>query len=402
MLRLLRAAGIAALAAVLAGAPGGGRAQVPPPPLPPPGVPPPSAAPGSGARPEPRLLLYSDDPEYVSQDGLLFRAAAALDASTPARVYLYHVLQDPGQRLALIVESGGTGSQVWWLGGAAAGDAKPVYVGHRATVEYLRARKAQASSTAAVAPGAPLVIPVVPSAVLAANAASPGSGSLSAAASADGALPGRPLVQAIYDLRVLSGDPVRVSVVAVHAGADPLAAAARALPSDGYRRRGEFSLAGVAPVRLRFTVGDPCDADHACAPFSAGMASFAELHGGRPLGGEYGVLRPVELTMANPTSAPRDVFLYEQAGTAGVTTTLAFDGDDAPTEVPCLADLDGHYLVKRFSLGPGERRVVTGAFLTDGGSHFPLELGLTAIPPALPADQCAGAPHPSAGSAGSG
>ena len=199
-------------------------------------------------------------------------------------------------------------------------------------------------------------------------------------------------MQAIYDLRVLSGDPVRVSVVAVHAGADPLAAAARALPSDGYRRRGEFSLAGVAPVRLRFTVGDPCDADHACAPFSAGMASFAELHGGRPLGGEYGVLRPVELTMANPTSAPRDVFLYEQAGTAGVTTTLAFDGDDAPTEVPCLADLDGHYLVKRFSLGPGERRVVTGAFLTDGGSHFPLELGLTAIPPALPADQCAAAP----------
>lgn len=378
MFRLLRAAGAAALAALLAGAPGGSRAQVLPPPLPPSGVPPPSAAGGSGARPEPRLLLYSDDPEYVSQDGLLFRGTAPLDASTPARVYLYHVLQDPGQRLALIVESGAAGSRVQWLGGAAAGDAKPVYVGHRATVEYLRARQARATTTADVVPGTPLVIPVVPSAVLAANPAS-----------ADGALPGRPLVQAIYDLRVLSGDPVRVSVVAVHPGVDPLAAATQPLPSDGYQRRGEFSLAGVAPVRLRFTVGDPCDADHACAPFSAGLASFPELHGGRPLGGEYGVLRPVELTMANPTAAPRDVFLYEQAGTAGVTTTLAFDGDEAPTEVPCLADLDGHYLVKRFWLGPGERRVVTGAFLTDGGSHFPLELGLTAVPPALPADQCA-------------
>lgn len=156
------------------------------------------------------------------------------------------------------------------------------------------------------------------------------------------------------------------------------------------------------PVRLRFTLGDSCDADHACAPFSAGVGSLPELHGGRPLGGEYGVLRSVELTMANPTSAPRDVYLYEQAGTAGVTTTLAFDGDDAPTEVPCLVDLDAHYLVKRFALAPGERRVVTGAFLTDGGSHFPLELGLTAIPPALPADQCAGGPHPSAAAAGSG
>jgi hypothetical protein len=397
VLRLLRAAGAAALAAVLAGAPGGSRAQVPPSSSglpPPPGASSPLASPGELL--EPRLLLYSDDPEYVSQDGLLFRSAAALDAGTPARAYLYHVLQDPGQRLALIVESTGAGtSQVRWLGGAAAGDAKPMYVGHRATVEYLRARKARASSTAAVAPGAPLVVPVVPSAVLPANA-------VSTIGAADGFLPGRPLVQAIYDLRVLSGGPVRLSVVAVHPGADPLAAAAQPLPSDGYHRRGEFSLAGVAPLRLRFTVGDPCDADHACAPFSAGMASFAELHGGRPLGGEYGVLRPVELTMTNPTSAPRDVFLYEQAGTAGVTTTIAFDGDDAPTEVPCLVDLDGHYLVKRFTLAPGERRVATGAFLTDGGSHFPLELGLTAIPPALPADQCAGGPHPSAGPAGSG
>ena len=351
-------------------------------------MPPSPVSPQSSALPEPRLLLYSDDPEYVSQDGLLFRGTAALDTSTPARVYLYHVLADPAQRLALIVESTGAGSQVRWLGGAAAGDAKPVYVGHRATVEYLRARKAQAGSTASVAPGAPLVVPVTPSAVLAANAASAGIGS-AAAASADSALSGRPLVQAIYDLRVLSGSPVRVSVVAVHPGADPLAATTQPLPSDGYHRRGEFSLAGVAPVRLRFTVGDPCDADHACAPFSAGLASFAELHGGRPLGGEYGVLRPVELTMTNPTPAPRDVYLYEQAGTAGVTTTLAFDGDDAPTEVPCLADLDGHYLVKRFTVPPGPPLVVTGTFMTDGGSNFPLELGLTAIPPTPPADQCA-------------
>jgi hypothetical protein len=374
VLRLLRAAGVAASVAVLAGAPGGSRAQVPP---------------ALASVAEPRLLLYSDDPEYVSRDGLLLRGTGTVAAGSAARAYLYHVLQDPGQRLALIVESTGAGSQVQWLGGAAAGDAKPMYVGHRATVEYLRARKAPVSSTATIAAGAPLVVPVTPSAVLATDAGS--------------AAPGRPLVQAIYDLRVLSGDPVRVSVVAVHDGTDPLAAAGQPpLPSDGFRRRGEFSLAGVAPVRLRFTVGDPCDADHACAPFSAGMGSLPELHGGRPLGGEYGVLRPVELTMANPTSAPRDVFLYEQAGTAGVTTTIAFDGDDAPTEVPCLVDLDGHYLVKRFALAPGERRVVTGAFLTDGGSHFPLELGLTAIPPALPADQCAGGPHPSGASAGSG
>lgn len=375
MLRFLRAAGVAALVTVLTGAPGGSRAQAPPPRS---LLQSSSAPPASSAEPR---LLYSDDPEYVAQDGLLFRGAATVAAGSAARVYLYHVLQDPAQRLALIVESTGAGSQVRWLGGAAAGDAKPVYVGHRATVEYLRARKAQASSTAAVAPGAPLIVPVTPSAVLAANA--------------DSTAPGRPLVQAIYDLRVLSGDPVRVSVVAVHPGADPLVAAAQALPGDGYHRRGEFSLAGVAPVRLRFTVGDPCDADHACAPFSAGMASLPELHGGRPLGGEYGVLRPVELTMTNPTAAPRDVYLYEQAGTAGVTTTIAFDGDDAPTEVPCLADLDGHYLVKRFTVPPGPKPlVVTGAFLTDGGSHFPLELGLTAIPPALAADQCAGGPHP--------
>ncbi len=361
MLRLFRALGVAAAVAALAGGPRPSPAQAPPP-------------------REPQVLLYSDDPEYVSQDGLLFSSLTAVDASTPARAYLYHVLQDASQQLDLIVATAGTSSQVQLAGGAAAGDVKPMYVGHRATVEYLRARKGP-GSVATVAAGAPLVFPVSPSAVLSAGAA----------------VPGRPLVEAIYDLRVLAGDPVRLSVVAVHPGADPLAAAAQPLPGDGFHRRGEFGLAGVPPVRLQFTVGDPCDDDHACDTFAAGMASVPELHGGRPLGGEYGVLRPVELTMTNPTPVARDVFLYEQAGTAGVTTTIAFDGDDAPTEVPCLTDLDTPYLVKRFTVPPGTT-TVSGVYLTDGGSHFPLELGLTATPPAPAADQCAAKPYSPASS----
>ncbi len=366
MLRILVAAAVAASVLVLAGAPGTTRAQSPP----------------AG---EPQLLLYSDDPENVSADGLLFRSTAPIAAGAAARAYLYHVLQDGGQRLYLIVETLGASSQVQVLGAAAAGDVKLMYVGHRVTVDYLRKRKTPASSIATAAAGAPLVLPVAPDAAL-----------------WSGATPARPLVQAIYDLRVLAGDPVRLSVVAAHDGTDPLSAAAQPLPGDGYRRKGEFSLANVPPVRLHFTVGDPCDADRDCETFTAGMASFAERNGGRPLGGDYGVLRPVELTMANPTPAARDVFLYEQAGTAGVTTTIAFDGDPAPTEVACVLDTVGYFAVKRFTLAPGETRVATGVYLTDGGSHFPLELGLTAIPPATASDQCGARAHPSAAAAGSG
>lgn len=79
-------------------------------------------------------------------------------------------------------------------------------------------------------------------------------------------------------------------------------------------------------------------------------------------------------------------------GLGGVTTTIWFDGDPAPTELRCVSD-PARYLVKAFTLAAGEARTVTGSYMTDGTSWFPLLFGLTATAPSpVPQDGCGAKP----------
>jgi hypothetical protein len=99
------------------------------------------------------------------------------------------------------------------------------------------------------------------------------------------------------------------------------------------------------------------------------------------------------LQLANPTPTEQTVYLTELASSGAATTSIWFDGDPAPTEVPPARDPSTPYLVKAFGLAPGERRTVTGVFMTDGASAYPLELAFTATPPAsAPATSCIPAP----------
>jgi hypothetical protein len=103
---------------------------------------------------------------------------------------------------------------------------------------------------------------------------------------------------------------------------------------------------------------------------------------GRPLGGDYGILRPLALHLANPTATPLDVYLYElTSGAGGATATLWFTGEGAATQVPCVDDTAQPHLVKAFALAAGETRTVTGAFMTDGAASYPIRFGITATPP---------------------
>ena len=271
--------------------------------------------------------------------------------------------------------------------GAAAGpsDAFP-YVGHLSTLRYMLERPSQESFIASVAPGVPYLIPI-------------GAGAM---------LPGQ-LTAAIYDLRVLDGGAVNVMVVAAGTGVDPATLLAQPEhPSDGHFRRGEFSLTNVPPVALAYTAGGPEP-----PPFAAGVRYYANgqpafpnlrqdivaAAGQRaPLAGDYGVLRNVALHLTNPTATPQNVFLYEQPGAnGGVTTTIWFTGDAAPTEVRCVSDPSQRYFVRGFGLAPGQTLDVTGTYMTDGTSFLPVYLGLTATaPPAAPLDGCGPKPGVSA------
>jgi len=327
---------------------------------------------------DPVVLFYSDDPERLGpfDDGVLFRGT--IDATRPARAYAYHVSDTGTRRLYLALQATGAGSRVQVLGAAAGPSDAFSYVGHLSTLRYLLERPPQESFVAAVAGGAPYLIPL-------------GAGNM---------LPGQ-LLAGIYDLRVLDGGPVSVAIIAASGGADPASLLAQPEhPSDGHFRRGEFALTNVPPIALAYTVGaaEPAPFAVGVRYYANGQAAFPNLRpdivaqaGQRaPLAGDYGVLRSVSLQLANPTSAPQNVYLYEQPGAnGGVTTTMWFAGDAAPTEVRCVSDPSQRYLVKGFGLAPGQTLTVSGSYMTDGTSWLPLFFGLTATPPpAAPLDGC--------------
>jgi hypothetical protein len=118
-------------------------------------------------------------------------------------------------------------------------------------------------------------------------------------------------------------------------------------------------------------------------PVSVGDGTLANQRpDGRPLGGDYGIVRPLALHLANPAPTPLDVYLYElTSGAGGATATLWFAGDAAATLIPCVDDTAQPHLIKAFALAAGETRTVTGAFMTDGAASYPIRFGLSATAP---------------------
>jgi hypothetical protein len=326
---------------------------------------------------DPTVLFYSDDPERLGalDDGVLFRGA--IDPTRPARAYVYHVSDVPRRLYLALATTTGT-AHVQILGAAAGPTDAFSYVGHLSTVRYLLERAPQESVVTTVSSVAPVIVPL-------------GAGPM---------LAGQ-LIAAVYDLRVLDGGQVNVMVVAASTGIDPATLLAQPEhPDDGHFRRGEFSLANVPPLALSYTAGalEPAPFTVGVRYFANGQAAFPNLRpditaaaGQRaPLAGDYGVLRNVALQLANPTTVPQNVYLYEQPGAnGGVTTTIWFDGDAAPTEVRCVSDPSQRYLVKGFGVAPGQTLSVTGTYMTDGTSFLPLSFGLTATqPPVAPPNGC--------------
>jgi hypothetical protein len=313
---------------------------------------------------DPSVLFYSDDPEYVGAalDGVLLRGT--IDAGSPARIFAYHVADGAPRRMSLILRST-VPAHVQVLGTISGASAAFTYIGQQSSARFLAARASGQSAIITIAPGVPYEIPF--------GLMQPGD-----------------LIEAIEDLRVLDGGPVDVAIVTSPAATPLPSFDAPELPDDSHRRRGVFALAGIAPLDLTFTGGAPEP-----APVSVGDGTLPNQDpDGRPLGGDYGIVRPLALHLANPAPAPLNVYLYElTSGAGGATATLWFTGDAAATMIPCVDDTTQPHLVKAFTLAAGETRTVTGTFMTDGSASYPIRFGLTATAP-LPVGPSGCAPTP--------
>lgn len=305
----------------------------------------------------PTTLYYSDDPEKIDRDGILFRGT--LSAGQFARLYYYHQAANAGREIAILLDAPAGTAQVRVVGRGAGPNGAVMFVGQSATFRYLDDEARGAGVALDVPVGAPVEL-----------------------FTGDRPLAPGDLVAGALDLAVVTGDPVRVTVAALSEAADlRTLLGGEELATDGKYRRGEYAL-GAPELPLAYRVGAPEPAPFVVGGLPAALPNARP--GGRPLAGDYGLLRSVDLRFSNPTNEAATVYLYEQPIGYPVTTTILFDGEPAPTRVQCVKTAANRYLVRAFSVAANADERVTGTYMTDGASTYPLAFGLTATPPSAP------------------
>jgi hypothetical protein len=294
-------------------------------------------------------LFLSDDPEYLQSEGVVFRGDVG--SGRPARLYYYH--SDIGLPRDLdVVVSTAVRCRVQLIASEAGPDLDVMSVGHTVSRDLLRFEQSDEGAVVDVEPGRPFVV-------------------------RHGLLLQGEVVAGAVDVRVVSGGPVTVSVLASPAGSRPDALLAGPRVSfDGHRRHGTFDLDGFGAIAESYTVGGP-DVAAQYGGRSPTLPNIDPNDPGRDFG-DYGVLHQIAVTLINPSDTPQTVYLYEKPLGGPVRSTFVIDGQ--LKELGCVR-LPQPYWVTTYELPPRFTGLSTIVTMTDGGSFYPLEFGATATQP---------------------
>ena len=297
----------------------------------------------------PPVLFYDDDPERVTTDGLIYRGT--VDSLTPARLYYYHDGGPDTRNLAVILSTAAA-SSVQVVDASAGPNLDVMSVGHAVSKGALAMIPNNEGAIVDLAAHATYVLHDFPLATKAGVAGSVG-------------------------LQVLSGGPVTINVVAYSPGVDPatLLNGPAATP-DGHHRTGVFNVLNYGTQSLGYAVGGPdvkaIYGDRDATPPNADPQAVGHDYG------DYGVLQTFLFSLANPTAAPATVYLYERPIGGIVRSSFLVDG--AVVDVGCVRQ-SIPYQIQAFQLAPGGKYQLNVQTMTDGGSNYPLEIGITAIVP---------------------
>ncbi len=299
---------------------------------------------------QPGVLFYDDDPEHVGQDGVLFRGTIS---TTPTRLYYYHDdVADPRRLLVVLTTDASDPALVQLVEATAGPNMDVMHVGQTLTKNFMLT-KARGEGIVVTLPQAqPYVLTDVPMAA-------------------------QQLVSGTVDLRVLSGGPVTVTVLAVSSGIDPRSLlGGPVLSGDGHHRTGVFAIGGFGRQNLSYVAGG-ADTTVVIGDTDPTPPSVEDGATGHDYG-DYGVSHTINLTMTNPGTSSASAYLYFKplAGPA----RSAFIVDNNLVELGCVRE-SAPYQISAFELAPGQTYHSVVQTMTDGGSFYPAEIGLTATPP---------------------
>ncbi|HEY0381335.1 MAG TPA: hypothetical protein VGC72_03970 [Candidatus Elarobacter sp.] len=306
------------------------------------------------------VLFLSDDPEYFLSEGLAFRGTVT--PNKPSRLYYYH--SDIGLPRDLdVVLTSTVPSRVHLIQSESGPDLDVMAVGHSVTRDLLRFQQAGVGTIVNVVPSRPYVLRHV--LMLQAEA-----------------------VAGAVDLHVLNGGAVTVSVVGTPAGGRPETyLGGPRMPFDGHQRHGTFDLDGFGALAATYTIGAESPAAVTYGGRSITARNLDPSDAGRDLG-DYGVVHRITFTLINPTDDPHPIYLYEKPLGGPVRGTFIIDGQ--LKELGC-ARLPQPYWITTYQLLPHSTGATTTVTMTDGGSFYPVEFGVTETQP-LPYTPPVGSP----------
>lgn len=300
----------------------------------------------------PPVLFYDDDPEHVQAEGVLYRGHIV--PGTPVRLYYYHDNGSQPRDLAVVFSAPSGTSTVHLIDASAGPNIDVMTVGHNVTRDFLSRKPINEGLVATVGPDAPYI----------------------AERFAMQSLNG---VAGNIDIRILSGGALDVTVLSVAQNAPDSAIAGLLtqpkLPGDGHHRTGVFNISNYAQDTLAYRVGG----DDVSFDYGLHSPPTVEPADGRDFG-EYGVWRTLNFSVSNPTGQSATLYLYEQPMGGPVRSNFIVNNVRPPVEVACARASERYQIGSPIEAPPGSSTIQLQT-MTDGGSYYPLEVGLTATPP---------------------
>ena len=291
---------------------------------------------------QPARLLVSDYPERLTANGVLF--TARLDRTQAQRFLYYHYNPgtEPARRILLKARNTSNApATVQMIDGTAGPGANEMEVGHLSTKRFLVREARNEGQVMTIAPGATMNL-------------------------VDHPLPAANVISAILQLRLVSGDPLDLTLVAQ----DALAPADQSIDTVKLLAGGAPHARGVYPVPT-FFFERTYDVDGADLDIPIGQLPLPNLREGEALSGDYGVEQSMNVVIVNMTRGPRAIALYANPRGGRATGTFLIDG--TLVQAHALAAFS-RFKIWQETINAGTFRRIRIVTMPEGGSSYPLRL----------------------------
>jgi len=291
----------------------------------------------------PDILMVSDFPEKLTENGILFSADLRQDAPSRFLYFHYNPPGQPDRRIVLVAENHSTEpATVQFISGRGGPSKYEMEAGHTATKNFLVDVVQNQGHLLQIPGNSTIVI-------------------------GEQDMPAGTIVTDLLQLRVLQGvAAVHLTLVAQNASEDPADAllSGKLLTSVVKHARGIYTIP-------EFHFATQWNVNDGYLELPIGQIPLPNTLAGEALSGDYGVLESFVVNVQNPLSTPQRIAIYENPRGGRATGTFLIDGVLVQShQVPPFS----RYKIRQYVVPAKGFVRVTIVTMPEAGSSYPLRL----------------------------